>query len=333
MSEAIDAGNATRSAPDDFIGGGSSAAIRLLNSGMNVNALRTNDLLRKEEWLELDRMAIEEATIRLGGVADLINMGLTYNMPNAMGTTILQWEDVSEMEAAERTMDGVNRAPLDRVLFEINNLPIYITHKDFRLNIRHLAASRKMGMPIDMHQVTLASRKVAESLDDALFNGGALTVDGKTVPGYTTHPNRNTYTLNPSWTSATGDEVIQDILAMIIKLQEDRMFGPYMMYINKTYWIHLMDDYKANSDKTIMRRILEIPGLMELKVSDQLSSTEVLMIQMTRDVVDLVMGEGIRTVQWETHGGFQLEFKVLAIMVPRIKKTQAKRSGICHGSE
>jgi uncharacterized linocin/CFP29 family protein len=302
---------------------------------MNVNSLRTNASLQKEEWLLFDTAVLEEATIRLGGVADLIAAGLTFNLPNAMGTTVLQWEDINELNAAERSMDGINRALYDLPDYQSNNLPIYITHKDFRLNIRHLEASRTLGQTIDTTTIQLATRKVAESLDDALFNGGALTFDGNSVPGYTTHTNRNTGTISNAWDgTATGEQVLADVIAMIAAEHGDRMFGPYILYINSTYAVQgMLEDFKANSDKTVMARLLEIDAISAIRVSDQLSATEVVLIQMTKDVVDLVTGEDIRTVEWGEHGGFQLNFKVLAIQVPRIKATQANRSGIAHYSE
>lgn len=38
-----------------------SAPQRLIAGGMKVNALRTNALLRHEEWLELDRAVVDTA--------------------------------------------------------------------------------------------------------------------------------------------------------------------------------------------------------------------------------------------------------------------------------
>jgi hypothetical protein len=38
------------------------------------------------------------------------------------------------------------------------------------------------------------------------------------------------------------------------------------------------------------------------------------------------------TVQWDSHGGMVMNFKVLAIMVPRIKTDSASQSGVAHFS-
>ena len=42
---------------------------------LSTAELRTCDTLRKDEWIQLDNALIEEASIRLQGVADLLNAG------------------------------------------------------------------------------------------------------------------------------------------------------------------------------------------------------------------------------------------------------------------
>ena len=82
-------------------------AADLSNAVLNVNQFRTNDTLRKDEWLEIDRAVIEIARDRLTGVADLVSAGLTINLVNGLGTTVFQWEDMSDMTAADINMEGI----------------------------------------------------------------------------------------------------------------------------------------------------------------------------------------------------------------------------------
>ena len=39
----------------------------------------------------------------------------------------------------------------------------------------------------------------------------------------------------------------------------------------------------------------------------------------------------ITALQWESGGGMQLNFKIMAIMVPMIKPTHGILQGVCHG--
>ncbi len=314
-------------------GAGASAAF--LANGLNMSSLRLNGVLRKEEWKIFDDAVIKEATTRLTGVADLISAGLTFNLPNALGTTILEYETESDMDPATRSMEGVTPAQRDRVDYALVTIPIHITHKDFRISLRVLEASRKLGSPLDTTQAALATRIVAESLEDALFNGAGVVVGTAQAYGYTTHTNRNTGTISNAWDgTATGEQVLADVIAMISAMQGDRMYGPYVLYVNSTYWpTGMLEDFKAASDKSVFTRLMELPDISAIKVSDDLSSTEVVLVQLTSDVVDIINGEEVQTVQWDTDGGFMINFKVMGIQVPRVKATKAGRSGIVHYSE
>jgi len=310
-----------------------SVAMRLLQSGFNPLALRTLAVLRKEEWIQFDQKLIEIARQRLRGVADLMGAGLTFPLSNGMGTTVVQWEQVSDMDPAIRSMDGLRRTQDDRVEFNLNSLPIYITHKDFSLNLRHLEASRRLGESIDTTQIATATRLVSDDLENALFNGtGNYTVLSDTVHGYTTHPNRNTYELTVDWDTATGEQMIADILAMINIAHSDNMFGPYWLYVPTSYGVQLDDDFKTNSDRTRRERLLAIDSISAIRTADFLAADNIMLVQPTSDVIDMVTGMQPTVVEWEEEGGFKLNFKVMAIMVPRIKNDYEGRSGLVHGS-
>ncbi len=327
-------------APDanGAIQAGGLVAQRLLANNMDVNALRTNATLRKDEWELLDRTVIEVARERLTIAADLISRGLVLNVPNGLGTTVVQHETISEMVAAEISMDGVTKNQNDRVLFSLVSTPLPVIHMDFQINARALAASRNGGSPLDTTQVAEATRQVAETIEGMVINGatsadlfgfGSSTAQ---IFGYTNRTNRNTATIAVNWTTATGAQILADVIAFIDAAQVDRMFGPYMLYVPTNYWTPLMDDFKAESDKTIMQRLKELPGIIDIKAADKLTNSEVVLVQMTRSNVDMAIGMQPTTISWESEGGMTLFFKVMAIMVPRIKLDSGNRSGIVHAT-
>lgn len=307
-----------------------SVAARMMASGFNINALRTQGTLRKDEWIQYDTAVVEIARSRLVGVADLVSRGLTYNLPNALGTTRLEWEKISDMDPAVITMSGISESENDRVVYDLEGLPIPIIHKDFNINVRVLEASRKTGLPLDVTQAQVAARKVSEIIETTLFRGA--TVLGATNPiyGYTSAPYRNTGNLSGLWGSANGEQIVKDILDMVKMLTDDNMYGPYVLYVPNSAYVHFGDDYKSESDKTIRQRIMEMPEISGIRMSKDLSDSEVLLIQMTRDTVDMVNGLTPTTVEWESHGGFVVHFKILAIMIPRIRNDYMLQSGIAH---
>lgn len=311
-------------------------ASRLMAADFSVNALRTNDTLRKEEWIQFDTKVVEVAKSRLVGVADLMAAGLSYPIMNALGTTRIEWEKQGDMAEATVSMSGVTAGDNDRVTFDLTSIPLPIIHRDFHINIRALAASRKYGQPLDTTQAALAARRVSEKIEDLLFNGSTVVGTNATIYGYTTALNRNTGSIS-NWASSsvTGETIVQEVLAMIAALVADNMFGSYMLYVPATFWNKLLDDYKANSDRTILERIMAIAGIAGVKMSTNLSdgaSGEVILVQMTSDVVDMADGMQPTTVQWDSNGGMVMNFKVLAIMAPRTKSDANGQCGIAHYS-
>lgn len=311
-------------------------AQRLLASNMDIKGLRTLDVLRKDEWIMLDTKIVEVARVALGAVGDLMSRGLSFNLPNAMGTTQLQYQRVSDFTAASVNMSGIAEAENDRAVFELATLPIPIVHKDFNINLRTLEASRRGGMPLDTTQAEFAGRVVSEKIEEMLFDGVTIGVPGGTnVLGYTNATNRNTGSLTARWDTTTGENIVADVVAMVSALSGDNMRGPYLLYVPVDYYVALGKDYKANSDKTILQRIKEIPGILDVRATSYLTggaSGEVVLAQMTSDVVDMINGIQPTTVMWESHGGMVLNFKVLAIMVPRVKWDYNSQSGIAHYS-
>lgn len=328
----------TISIQNDAPVGSGTVAQRLLAANMDPMALRDNATLRKDEWEQLDLAVVEVARERLVAVQDLINAGLTFPVENALGTLVVQHELASEMTAAEVTMDGVTRSRNDRVTFSLVSTPLPIIHHDFQITARHLAASRRVGQPMDVTQAGEASRQVSETMEALLFNGlstgDTLGFGTSTAQlfGYTNRTGRNTVTLSANWdaSATTGSDILDDVLAMITAAQSDRRYGPYMVYVPTLYWVPMMDDFKTNSDKTIIQRLKELPNIIDVKVADKLTANNVLLVEFTRANVDLVVGMQPTTISWETQGGMVMFFKVMSIMVPRIKLDSNGSSGVVH---
>jgi uncharacterized linocin/CFP29 family protein len=345
----------------DAIGAGANGNIsasgpiaqRLLSSGFNVQALRpaiadnavmdqqgvywhkglrANATLRRLEWQLYDTAVIEVARRRLVGIQDLISMGLTYNVPDALGVTQIVWEQISTMTGAEMNMSGLSKTPSDRQEFNLNTLPLPIIHKDFNINIRQLYSGRRIGTPLDVTQAQLSSRIVTETVETLLFAGSTVLGTNNTIYGYTNAPNRATGSVTAAWSSATGTQIVTDVLAMIQAAKNNNMYGPYYMYVPSAVYTAMGADFKSFSDRTILERVMAIPGILGIKETKDLSASNILMIQMTSDVIDLVDGMQPTTVQWETEGGMVVNFKVMCIMVPRVKFDYVTQSGIVHFS-
>lgn len=301
----------------------------------NGKVLKTNApaLLQYDEWKDIDRAVIGVATQRLVAVADLIGRGLTHPL-GSIGNTISLFERSSDITGATIDMSGVTRAEKDTVAYDYGQVPVPIVHKDFSVNIRRLEASRKFGEAIDTTMAGLAARVVAESSEDMLLSGASIQVDGATIYGYTSHPDRNTVTLSMQWTNAskTGALILADVQAMLAAARADRMFGPFVLYIPASYEGKLDDDFNPSTSdtRTIRERILKLGGIEDIKVVDRMPDHNVVLVQMTKETVDMAIAQDINTISWEEKGGLATEYKVMAVWVPRVKSDFDGRCGVVH---
>jgi uncharacterized linocin/CFP29 family protein len=238
-------------------------------------------------------------------------------------------------------MDGLRESVADRPIFELTNLPLPIIHKDFNFSSRQVMVSRNGGSPLDTTTAELAARRVAETAEKLLLGTyGSYAFGGGTIYGYTNYPSRMTKTMTTPTGISTNATTVVEVLEMIEQAKAAFHYGPYMLYTSIKWDKFLDDDYStAKGDNTLRDRLKAITDIQDVRTLDYLdtvpgSATDFVMVlvQMTTDVVREVMGMDITTVQWETKGGFQLNFKVMAIMVPQLRADQNGNTGIVHGT-
>jgi hypothetical protein len=110
-------------------------------------------------------------------------------------------------------------------------------------------------------------------------------------------------------------------------------FGPYVLYVSKAWDQYMDDDFStAKGDNTLRQRLSALPNIEAVTTLDFLTAFDMILIQMTRNVIREVVGMNITTVQWESNGGFQQNFKVMAILVPQLRADHNSNTGIVHGS-
>jgi len=291
-------------------------------------------LLRKDEWKDYDKAVVTAARNRLGAVQSLISGGLVYNL-NGMGKTVMDYEKMSDVGEAELSMDGLSRGPNTRQTYDTGYLPLPIVHQDFQVGLRALSASRNGGNAIDTTNAEVAARRVAEKIESMYFMGASsYNFAGGTIYGLTDFPDRNTYDLVTAWDDAavTGDDILASVLEMKQTALDDHFYGPFVIYVPASYETKLDNDFKANSDITIRERLLKVSGITDIKVSDYLTGDNVIMVQLTSDVVRIVQGMPITPIQWEEQGGMLINMKVMGIVVPQIRSDFDGRCGIVHGA-
>lgn len=317
----------------------------LINNGITSPVFNATSL-RKDEWIRLDNVVLKAARQRLRAWADL-SAANTYGGFNGMSKTILEHETMSDPGEAIVDMDGLTEGRMDGPRFQLQGLPLPITHSDFWFSARQLAVSRNSGTPLDTTMAEAAGRRVAEMIEKTLIGVetgityGSSTANGygraSTVYGYTNFPDRITKTDLTVPTGSNPEAVLQDILEMRDLMYANNFYGPFVLYHSTGYDIFLDNDYFRTGGTSVVRslreRIQAVDGISSIRRLDFLTSGYVLiMVQMTPDVARAINGMDITTVQWESVGGMRLNFKTLAIQVPQLRADYNGNTGIIHAT-
>ena len=309
--------------------------ITINQGGAPRNMAVNTATLTKDEWIKLDTAVKQAAMRRLRGINMLRSRGLTLPIANALGTTVVQYQDISELSDAQMSMAGETRGRADRLIFDTKSIPLPIIHKDFFFDARHLAASRNNGQPLDTTTAEAAATKCSEYLENIFFNGtDTFTYGGGVIYGMTDFVYRNTVSLAISWddSAATGARIISMMTDMKQASINDRHYGPWVVFVPTAYETVLDADYDATSKVTIRERILKIDGIQDIVVSDWLSTDNVIMLEMDSQTVRLIDGIGVTVLEWQTEGGMILHYKVMMIAIPQFRADQNNRSGLIHMS-
>lgn len=305
--------------------------------------------LRKDEWIMLDQVVIRAARQRLKAWADL-SAASPFGGFNGMSKMVLEHETMSDPGEAQVDMDGLTEGRGDSPKFQLEALPLPITHSDFWFSQRRLALSRNTGMPLDTVMAEAAGRRVAESIEKTLigvttgltYGADARYGRASTVYGYTNFPDRLTYTsiTAPNAGGWKPQTTVDNVIAMRELLYDNNMYGPFMLYCSSDWDQYLDGDYYALATSgmaapanTLRERIMKVQGIQGIRRLDYFTSTfSMILVQMTPDVAQAVNGMDITTVQWESQGGMRVNFKVMAIQVPRLRADYNGSCGICHGT-
>lgn len=320
---------------------GTMRSLRRLNaesesSYQALQKFRALSPLPKNAQEMIDNAIVRVGRHRLTIVSDLIDAGLTFPLTNWLGVPILTSHRAGEAGHAQVTM--VPKARGERQITDLApfSVPIPCTWDDFSLDIRTSAVADRSGYPIDTDQVEQATRNVNEAVEDAAINGGPQ-VDNTQAVGLLATTNTQAYVDNQAWTHAdhSGEDILQDIQNMVSVAQDDKFYGPYNLYVPGNYWLKLGNDFKSNSDKSVLTRLreLEYGGRpINIRPADKLPANRTLLIQMTSDVVDVVVGQTPATINWEDGPGFEEYFIVLACIVTRVKSNSEGNYGIVAGN-
>lgn len=319
-------------------GGSDGFAYLMANEEQRGEFIANQSSLEKDEWEELQDTVIDVRRQRLNLVSDLRDSGLTRSYDLATLTSI--WQTTNDVASgAEVTMNPGTRTDADDIEYQIDGVPLPVFHKDWFIDRRMLLASRRMGQGLDTVVPSQMTRAVSELIETTFLNGWSQTVDGRTLYGFTNHPDRNTYT-GTDWGDDTSDadNIRNDVLAMIEALENDEFGGPYRLYVSRTQWQEMRQEIadfgSGNPGDTNMRERIqdEFSEIQDVRPTWGLSDGTAVMFQPSREVAQVGLAEDIQPVEWRSNDGWRHHFKILGAMTLELKSTATGQMGVVHAT-
>ena len=215
-------------------------------------------------------------------------------------------------------------------------VPVPMIHKEFAIDIRNLEASRRFGDGLDVSGAEEAGRVVAEAYDDLVLNGNTtIVVGGMTIYGLTSHPARNTDTATNFGGGDWGviDNPVKTVAGMIRAAMDDYHYGPYVIYAAQTQYAEAaLTYYEDGSAHTPLQRILQLPQVAAVEMLPTLDDGEILLVQMSGDVVRLAEAMDVQVREWASPDGMTSVFRVMLCGTPEVKARYDGKSGIVHAT-
>lgn len=331
------------------LGGGSFAA-KLLANGMDIEKVRQNgtggltanaNTLTYEELRLVDKAVIDAARPRLTFISDCREAGMIIPI-NGLEASYYTIDAASDMNDAELAMRAGHKTNRDVTQLTRTNIPLPIIHKDFDLDARMVNETRRMGRPLDLTNVAIASAKVAEKAEELCLVGTTYIIDGNTLYGVYGHTSINSVTLSTygNWDASAGNGalILACVNAMIQASITDNCYGPWGLYIPTAYASTLNKLIGTSaSGVTVGEQLMNLIGFQNgplakalkfVRPHAKLTANTICLVPLDPLQVQVIEGLQITVVPWSPDGGLTLSFKVMAIYVPVVRTAADGKTGI-----
>jgi uncharacterized linocin/CFP29 family protein len=282
-----------------------------------------------------DSVIVEEARRPLVVWDDLQNSGLGRTIPNAMSYSVIQHQKMTSYQKAVLSMSPLRKGERARPQIEPVLMPLPIFHVDFSFDIREIMQARRAGWDLDTTQAEEGARSIGEDLEDLVVGTlGTYSYGGGTIYGLTNHPSRIVTThvipTTGGWTPAAA---YNSILAHIKLLTDNNFGGPFGVYFSNDWWTYLNQDYSAAyPGVTLEGKVNGLRNIRWMKTLPRLAGYVILIVRLSRGTVQALTGLELQTLRWGTHGGMELNFKIMCIKLPRVMDNADGDAAILHST-
>jgi hypothetical protein len=216
---------------------------------------------------------------------------------------------------------------------ETGVVPVPCIWSDGEWTSREIAVSaNNPNMRLDTAGIEDSTRAVAEVVENLYMGLTSYSAYGGTISGLMNTTGRFTKVLTAP-TGSNGNVTVDDVISMIQTLKVNGFRGPYIGYYNTPWSRYLAQDYRTTYSQTLRQRMTDATPNVVWREAENLPTDKfrIIIVQMTNDVIDAILGQDITVVQWEGEGGFANYYKVWTINNPRVRLNGYGKTGINEG--
>lgn len=255
--------------------------------------------------------------------------------PIGVGDIVSFYPQISDSGEVHVSMDGRSEGKADQANVKYAGTPVPVFDSYARMGWRQMEVIRKGGGLIDTETIANHQRKVAEKLEDVALNGlSSIAVNGNTIYGLRTFPQRNTATHGLTLASSTGAQWLTAFAALLNQLIGDNAYGRATVFLNYGDWLYAsINEFVAGYPKTILQRLQEIQQIAEIVPCSKIPANELI------GVANLATGEWgtmLSAMPLTTRPKARANpeddyvFGVLAMAAPQLRSDYDGRSQIAH---
>lgn len=296
----------------------------------------TTTTLTRDAWEMFDTTVIDNIRPRLTLWNDLVASAPSLTIGDGMGVTILKQQRRGDITPATVSMDGRRKGMSDQPEYDEIGLPLPIIHKDFEFSARDIAVSRRGGQPLDTTNIEMASWHVADAVDNSVLGSGTpFTYGGYSVYGYLNWPEALSGDItSPEDVGWTPDTLRNEVLTLIKVLLRKERRGPFDILYGVD-WSDYMGRAYSEQDSRSLKSVLEndIETINSCQLHTKIPGYKLVIRERSSATARAVIGMEVQTIAYTSPDGMVKGYKILCIMVPQLRTTQAGQAGILIADE
>jgi hypothetical protein len=231
-----------------------------------------------DAWRRIDARA---AMLQRDVLAVYSRLAAANSTPVDLGDLVSFYPKISDSGSAQVSMDGRAQGKADQAVVQFAGTPVPIVHSEASFGWRQWAVLAKGGGMGAADSLANNQRIVLEKLEDMAINGlSSIVVGGSTIYGLKNFPDRNSGTYGGfDLNGGTGANWSTALTTTVNALVTDRSFGQATIFVNYADWMYAgQTDFAANYPKTILARMLEMPGVAEIVPCSKLAANDVIAV-------------------------------------------------------